>query len=629
MLVVGTAGHIDHGKSAIVKRLTGTDPDRLPEEKARGMTIDLGFAFYQTPDNQTIALVDVPGHERFIRNMISGASGIDAVMLVIAADDGWMPQSEEHFQIIRLLGVSSGIIVINKSDLAEIDWLEILKSDIKEKVKDSFLKDAPIIAVSAETGNGFKRLKQELDRLPQTIFRERDIDKARLYIDRAFMSKGFGTVVTGTLRDGCFATGQTLSIWPSLKKAKIRSLQSNSKDVEKASPGQRTAVSLTGVDKDELRRGRVLIVENDLSLFKENPVLVLQVEVLKNSPLSLTNRRRLTLITGTSECQGEIRIFKDKQINPGSSGTIFLKTDDPVYALLGDHFIIRLPTPMLSLGGGIVIDHVRKFPRQKEMEQFSYLDMRTDWQLEKLILSELCKEKLLNPKNLLVQSSFGASKIKSELEKLLSTKKCGQIGDYIFEARTFEKISDDTIIKIGNFLKNHSHVTSLTLEHIEQLLKIGKEKTSAILNYLVTQNKLSELNEKYDLVNRKAGPEGKIRAAFEDIMNMLGENPFAPPRLADIASMGSSYRQAIRYILDNKSAYKCGSEFLFSNKAWSMILDHVKDCLNNKNELKVTDLRDDFNFSRKYSIPILEETDRLKITRRQGDIRVKGENFEK
>ena len=629
MLVVGTAGHIDHGKSAIVKRLTGTDPDRLPEEKARGMTIDLGFAFYQTPDNQTIALVDVPGHERFIRNMISGASGIDAVMLVIAADDGWMPQSEEHFQITRLLGVSSGIIVINKSDLAEKDWLEILKSDIKEKVKDSFLKDSPIVVVSAETGNGFDKLKQELDRLPQTITRERDIGKARLYIDRAFMSKGFGTVVTGTLRDGCFATGQTLSIWPSLKKAKIRSLQSNSKDVEKAGPGQRTAVSLTGVDKDELQRGRVLIAENNLSRFKENPVLVLRVEVLKNSPLSLTSRRRLTFITGTTECQGEIRIFKDKQINPGNSGTIFFKTDDSVYALLGDHFIIRLPTPMLSLGGGIVIDHVRKFPRQKEIEQLSYLDLRTDWQLEKLILSELCKEKLLKPKDLLVHSSFGAGKIKSELEKLLSAKKCGQIGDYIFENRTFEKICDDTIVKIETFLKENSHITGLSLEQIEQLLKIGKEKTSVILNFLVTESKLSELNEKYDLVNRQAGPEGKIRAAFDDIMNMLSEKPFAPPRLADIASEGSSYRQAIRYILDNNSAHKCGSEFLFSNDAWNQILKFVKYWLNNKNELKVTDLRDKFNFSRKYSIPILEEMDRLKITRRQGDIRVKGENFER
>ncbi|MCH7947021.1 MAG: selenocysteine-specific translation elongation factor [candidate division Zixibacteria bacterium] len=629
MLVVGTAGHIDHGKSAIVKRLTGTDPDRLPEEKARGMTIDLGFAFYQTADNQTIALVDVPGHERFIRNMISGASGIDAVLLVIAADDGWMPQSEEHFQIIRLLGVSSGIIVINKSDLAETDWLEILKSDIKEKVKDSFLKDSPIIEVSAETGNGFDKLKKELDRLPQTISRERDIDKARLYIDRAFMSKGFGTVVTGTLKGGCFATGQTLSIWPSLKKAKIRSLQSNSKDVEKASPGQRTAISLTGTDKDELQRGRVLIAEKNLSHFKENPVLVLRLEVLKNSPLSLSSRRRLTFITGTTECQGEIRIFKDKQINPGSSGTVFFKPDDPVYALLGDHFIIRLPTPMLSLGGGIVIDHVRKFPRQKELEQFSYLDLRTDWQLDKIILSELSKENMLKPKELLVQSSFGAGKIKSELEKLLNAKKCGQIGDYIFETGTFEKISKETIIKIEKFLKENSHVTGLTIEQIEQLLRIGEEKTRVILNYLVTQNMLSEEREKYNLVNRQAGPEGKIRAAFDDIMNMLSEKPFAPPRLADIASKGSSYRQAIRYILDNNSAHKCGSEFLFANDAWRQILEFIRECLNNKSELKVTDLRDKFSFSRKYSIPILEETDRLKITRRQGDIRVKGENFEK
>ncbi|MFQ6008847.1 MAG: selenocysteine-specific translation elongation factor, partial [Candidatus Zixiibacteriota bacterium] len=255
MIVVGTAGHIDHGKSSIIKRLTGTDPDRLPEEKARGMTIDLGFAFYRTTSDEEIAFVDVPGHERFVKNMIAGAGGIDVVMLVIAADDGWMPQSQEHFQIVRLLGIRNGFIVINKIDLVQNDWLELLQQDIRTKVKGSFLEDAPILMVSAETGEGFEQLQNYLNSLPKKIAVARDIGKARLFIDRSFVRPGIGGVVTGTLRGGSLSVGQTVSVWPSMATGKIRSLQSNNQDVHTAHPGQRTAVSFTGIDKEQLRRG--------------------------------------------------------------------------------------------------------------------------------------------------------------------------------------------------------------------------------------------------------------------------------------------------------------------------------------------------------------------------------------
>ncbi|MEA3296866.1 MAG: selenocysteine-specific translation elongation factor, partial [candidate division Zixibacteria bacterium] len=257
MLVIGTAGHIDHGKSAVVKRLTGTDTDRLPEEKVRGMTIDLGFAFRQTDSGDGIAFVDVPGHERFVRNMIDGAGGIDAVMLVVAADDGWMPQTQEHFQIVRLLGIENGLIVINKTDLVESDWLDLLEEDIRDKVKDSPLANAPIFRLSAETGSGCDKLQNYLDSLSGRLTFQRDISKARLYIDRSFVLPGIGGVVTGTLRGGALATGRTVSIWPAMTTARIRSLRANNCDVEKALPGQRTAVSLTGVDKNLLVRGGV------------------------------------------------------------------------------------------------------------------------------------------------------------------------------------------------------------------------------------------------------------------------------------------------------------------------------------------------------------------------------------
>jgi selenocysteine-specific elongation factor len=348
MITIGTAGHIDHGKSSIVKQLTGTDPDRLPEEKARGMTIDLGFAFYKTQSGEQIALIDVPGHERFVKNMIAGAGGIDAVMLVIAADDGWMPQSQEHFQVVRLLGVRHGMIVINKIDLVVPEWLELLQAEIKEKLKGSFLAEAPVFKVSAQTGEGFDELRQHLETLPSKLTARSDMGKARLYIDRSFVRPGIGGVVTGTLKGGRLRVGQSVTLWPSLKTGKIRSLQSGNEEVESVLPGQRAAVSLTGIDKEYLTRGGVLSDRADLSYLSDNKILVLAIEMLDEAPLPLTDRREVLIIVGTTEVTGELRLYHTDQIKAGETGIVFFKPADPVYSLVGDHFIVRLPTPMIT-----------------------------------------------------------------------------------------------------------------------------------------------------------------------------------------------------------------------------------------------------------------------------------------
>ncbi|KAA3635430.1 MAG: selenocysteine-specific translation elongation factor, partial [Calditrichaeota bacterium] len=280
MLVIGTAGHIDHGKSSIVKRLTKTDPDRLPEEKKRGMTIDLGFAFYKTEQAETIAFVDVPGHERFVKNMVAGVGGIDVVMLVIAADDGWMPQTEEHFRIVKLLNVPRGIVVINKIDLADDEILELLEMEVAEKTAGSFLEDAPIVKISAQTGEGFDEVKTILEKLPSEVKSQRDIGKPRLFIDRSFVRPGIGGVVTGTLRGGELSVGQSVTLIPSLVEAKIKSLHSNNNDVKTAVPGQRTAVSFTGIDKELLIRGGVVFAGWAEVAQLDDRVLALQMEIV-------------------------------------------------------------------------------------------------------------------------------------------------------------------------------------------------------------------------------------------------------------------------------------------------------------------------------------------------------------
>ncbi len=626
MIVIGTAGHIDHGKSSIVKRLSGTDPDRLPEEKKRGMTIDLGFAFYKTTMNDTIAFVDVPGHERFVKNMIAGAGGIDAVMLVVAADDGWMLQTEEHFQIVRLLGVRTGFIVINKCDLVDKKGLKSLDADIRQKVQGSFLAEAPILAVSAINGVGFDELSNHLDILTEKISARQDIGKARLYIDRVFIRQGIGSVATGTLKDGSFKIGQTVHVWPTGEKGKIRTLQSNSQDVSTAAPGQRTAISLTGAGKDKLIRGGAVTSFDNFEYFKRNPVLVLQVELLKDVSASIVNRRRVLLLAGTSEMEGEIRLFDSTEIAPGQSEIVFFKTDKPVFTLIGDHFILRLPTPMVTLGGGVVLDHLQSVPRQKELSKMAYLKERDVENIELLIISELQKRIAVKKDELLEFSCLSKSAIEFALNRIIKNSRCEAIGDFVYEPRTMQQVAQ----KASNFVSQIGGVkgglAGASLEEIADSLALGREVAEVVAEYLLKNKKLQIEKDLYKPAG--SGHPPAVLSAKHDIMERLNQKPFTPPALETLTSKGKAYKEAIGYLLKSGEIYKCGSEFVLPQSSWNEIESFIRTTLKNQNELKVGELRDRFDFSRKFAVPILEETDRIKLTKRQGDIRVKGEKFE-
>lgn len=628
MIVVGTAGHIDHGKSAIVKRLSGTDPDRLPEEKARGMTIDLGFAFYETAGGDNVALVDVPGHERFVRNMIAGAGGIDAVMLVIAADDGWMPQSEEHFQITRLLGLKAGLVVINKIDLVEPDWLELLEGEIREKVVGTFLEKAPIVKVSAQTGVGFEALAEHLDLLSERLKSRNETGKARLYIDRSFVRPGMGGVVTGTLRGGHLKLGQLVAAWPSGATGKVRSLQSNNRDVETAGPGQRTAVSLTGIEKELLVRGGVISERTDLDYFRDHPVLALSIEILADSPVPLLDRRRLLLIAGTTEVEGEVRMFDQNEIAPSGRGLVFFRPEQPLYGLVGDHFIVRLPTPMVTIGGGILLDHLERFPRRKELSSLAYLSERLTASLEALVISELKKHTLITPDELLRDADSTATEVSDMVEKLTEQGTLGVFEGHLYHTAQLAEQAEFAQSELENYFKENPHLKGLPLSALESVLSFRSDRLPVLLKYLVRQSILSKTGELFDLAGRGMSLKGVIKQAHDEIMNRLGEHPYDPPKLAELVAGGKIYQQAVKFIIDSEEGHKCGSEFIFLVDKWQDIVGFVRDQLDQQDKLMVSDLRNRFGISRKYAIPILEETDRLKLTARQGDIRIKGERFE-
>ena len=628
MLVVGTSGHIDHGKSAIVKRLTGTDPDRLPEEKARGLTIDLGFAFRRLAGSESVAYVDVPGHERFVKNMIAGAAGIDVVMLVVAADDGWMPQSEEHFQIVKLLGIKHGLVVINKCDLAETDWIDLLEEDIRSRLRGSFLETAPVFRVSAQTGEGFDRLTAYLDQLPQQIHLDRDIGPARLYIDRSFVLLGIGGVVTGTLRDGPLQVGQTVGVWPSRVTGKIRSLHANNREVTLAQPGQRVAVSFSGIDKDLLVRGGVVTTRDDLSYFAENPLLALRIQILDGAQVDLVDRRRLILITGTTEVEGEARLVGVKKIARGQEGIILFRPDEPVLALVGDSFIVRLPTPMVTLGGGEALDRLPRLPMRRDATALTYLKSRRSLTVEDLVLSELARRILVPEAELLSHAAVASKRVRATVARFVKEDRIGRYQGLLYEQATLEGAVAALTEGIADFLKENPHLKGLPRERLQQLSPFAAETTTTLISYLVEQGTLVKLGDQLNLVGRGMALKGKVREAHDGIMASLHEQPFTPPRLTDLGKQSKEHREAIKFILETGEGYKCGSDFLFLKESWIDLLRFVKGHLAIKPSMSVTDLKDRFGITRKFAIPILEETDRLGLTARAGDVRVKGERYE-
>ena len=362
-IIIGTAGHIDHGKTTLIKALTGRNTDRWEEEQRRGITIDLGFTYFDLKNGDRVGIIDVPGHERFINNMVAGVVGMDLVMLVVAADEGIMPQTREHMDILGELGIEKSILVLNKCDLVEEDWLELVKEEIKEELEGTFLEQAPIVEVSAATGQGIPELIEVIERLTAEEVVEKDVNTIpRLPIDRVFSLSGFGTIITGTLLAGTISKEDNLQVYPIGKEYKIRNIQVHGQDVEKCYAGQRVAINLSNVKKSELRRGCVLAPPNNM---KNTMLLDVKLNVLPSSMRVLTNHTRLHLFTGTSEILCRAVLLDKEEIGPGESGFVQLRLEEEIALRRGDKFVVRFYSPMETIGGGIVLE-----PNPKKKKRF-------------------------------------------------------------------------------------------------------------------------------------------------------------------------------------------------------------------------------------------------------------------
>ena len=635
-IIVGTAGHIDHGKTALVKALTGVDADRLPEEKQRGITIDIGFAELNLSDLH-IGFVDVPGHEKFVKNMLAGAHGIDLVALVIASDEGVMPQTREHFEICRLLEIKTGLVVLTKVDLVDEELLELVKLDASELVENSFLENAPLVVVSAKTGEGIEELKETLKNLAAKIPERKNENIARLPIDRSFSVKGFGAVVTGTLISGEINESQELEILPLSQKVRVRGLQTHNKSVKAAYAGQRTAVNLGGVDYDEIERGMILTAPN---ILRPTQIFDAEIEVLKDAKRALKSRQRVRVHIGTIEALARVQILnQENEIKQGEKDFAQLRLEIPVVTVPNERFILRSYSPQITIAGGVILDALAAKHRRKDVENVrkyleNLIEAKNDKTKQTKFFLETAGECGLTFAGLQARTGWRDGILKKSLTENIAKKAIVE-AEKFFVARTpFDNLKTKTLAEI----ENHHRRESLSKGIMRETLR---EKIFSHLPLEIFRTTLSSLERDgeifadKDVITSKShnqelsGDEKLIKEKLEKIYK---GGKLEVPTLENALheSIGGTKlkkehaRKVFQLLLNSGEIVKINEDFYFANEAIAKLVGKIKEFASATPDrlIDVAKFKDIAGISRKYAIPLLEYFDREKITRRAADKRL-------
>jgi len=624
--IIGTAGHIDHGKTTLIKALSGTDTDRLSEEKKRGISIDLGFTDLKLNEDYTLGIVDVPGHEKFIKNMLAGAGGVDIALLVIAADEGVMPQTREHLDILSLLNVEKGLIVVTKSDMVEDEWVELMVEEIKEKLSETFLSDSPIIPVSATEGKGLNTLKNKLIEIIDNMESKEITGNIYYPVDRVFTIKGHGTIVTGTLVSGKINVDDKLLIYPTQKEVRVRSLEVHNKNADSAYPGQRVGINLTGVYKDEIERGNVLATPNSLMNTK---FLDGRLTVLKNAPLVVEHGDRIRFHIGAKEVIGRLYLLNKEELLPGESGLVQYRLEEEVVARYNENYVIRRYSPMTTIGGGNIIDthpHLRKRFKEDEIEELKKKESLDDKERVEYIC-ELFKDETVTYEYLIKKTSIRKEKIKEILQELNDENK----------VEYFARGNEKTWIHINNYQKLEKELLEIIDKfHNENRLKAGLSKEelrtrlslefdnkeyNQFLNDLIDKEKIKVKGsyvKKYDyevVLNKK---EKELK---EEIISEFKKELFMPPNVEEIIEKGSKKEEVFEYLVDNREIVYIKEDLYFLTSAVKKAKDLLINHLEQKETITLAEFRDKLNSSRKYTLALLEYFDQNNITKRIGEER--------
>ena len=629
-IVLGTAGHIDHGKTALIKALTGIDTDRLKEEKERGITIELGFASLVLPSGLRMGIVDVPGHEKFVKHMVAGAWGIDLVALVVAADEGIMPQTGEHLDICRLLAVKKGLVVVSKIDLADPELVQLVGEEVRELVKGTFLEGAPIVNVSSLTGEGIPQLLTTLDRLANEVPGRTSEGLFRLPIDRVFVMKGFGTVVTGTLVSGSISVGNTVQILPLLREGKVRGIQVHNEIVEMARAGQRTAVNLQGIEKSRINRGDVLVFPQTIT-----PTYMVDayLEYLPTSPRPLRNRIKQRFHIGTSSRLATIVLLDREELAPGEKGFVQLRFEKPVVALPQDRFVIRGSSAIQTLGGGVIIDSHPAKHKRLARDVLAGLMILREGEEEEIVSQQLASSggRGMTLRELGERVNIPPSRLSKLLKGLMSRAKIvtidGDEGRFIHHVG-YEQLKKKTLSYILEFHEKHPLRLGPSKEEVKSKLPktVEAKLFHRMLKELMDSNEVLIEKDKLRLPTHRVSlrdDQKRLKNMVEGFFEKGGLQSPSPKELASkLSTDESEVRNVIRLLMEEGAIIKAKEDIYFHKEAVEKLKGELIQFLRAHHEITTAQFKEITKVSRKYAIPLIEYFDNSKITIRVGEKRL-------
>jgi selenocysteine-specific elongation factor len=622
--IVGTAGHVDHGKSTLIEAITGTHPDRLREEREREMSIVLGFDSFQLPDGKQVSVVDVPGHRDFIENMLSGIGSIDACLLVIAADEGVMPQTREHLDILHLLEVDTGLVALTKIDLVDDpEWLDLVEMEVRDLLAPTALKDAPLVRVSARTKIGINELLTTLSEVLSEKSPRLDLGKPRLSVDRAFLMPGFGAVVTGTLLDGKLQVGDEVLLLPEGRTGRIRGLQNHGQDVEEIGPGNRVAVNISGMDQKEIERGDVLVLPGS---YKTTRRLDVHFHYLPDLEKPLQHNTEAKLFLGADETTARIRLLGVKDLNPGESAWLQLEVQDPVIAVRGDRYILRRPSPSETLGGGVVVD---PFP----VYRYKRFDKDVLERLEKLLggdprdilLQTLSREKYGVWKDIIQAAGLDEGIAATNLEELIQSGlaleigKEGPRGKLVALRSSWDSTLEALLLNVSRYHASYPLRGGMPLEELKSQSGLKDDLFKLAVANQVETGQLVQEGPHIRTGSFQVKFSSSQQGAVENLLGAFTANPTQPPSVADCrAAVGDEVYNAL---VATGELLQISSEVVFRPGDYQTMVNKVRDRISRDGSITVAQARDMFGSSRKYMLAFLERLDAEGVTVREGDLR--------
>jgi selenocysteine-specific elongation factor len=622
MRVIGTAGHVDHGKSTLVKVLTGIDPDRLKEEKKRQMTIDLGFAWYESPGVGSVGIVDVPGHRDFIENMLAGVGGLDAVMFVIAADEGVMPQTREHLAIIDLLKIQTGLVVLTKADLVEDpDWFDLIENDIRQTLKGTVLENAPLLRVSATTGDGIQEVKHAIDDLLRELGPRIDLGRARLPIDRVFTITGFGTVVTGTLVGGKYRLDEQVEILPGGKKARVRGLQSHKKQESEMLPGTRVAINLAGVDAEEVRRGDTIVHPGQ---FVPTRRIDARLEMLRDAPTKLKHNDQVKLFLATTETTARVRLLQQKEQQPGGQGWVQLETEKELVCEKGDRFIIRRMSPANTIGGGVVVDaHPKERYKLSDALVITRLEASTSNTLSDRLKAMISENPFISEKDLISPGEIHQVELNASIESLVASEAVKRValliapGWQFVEMNFWRQTTRKALEVLQAFHAQNPLRAGMHHSELARRIRVDKSLADRFIQAWVSENQVKVIDEVIALASFEIRYSQNQKKRIQELNALIDSDPFNPPNLKDARVILTE--EVYQALVEQGELVQVSPEVFLRASEYNQMKAYVTHECGKGLLLTLAQFRDHFATSRKYAQAFLEHLDRAGVTIREGE----------